>query len=234
MFRGGGARAVSQPSICLLPCKSQGVPLLIARCRLNAHWRRASCRQCRRGASLGCPPGPDRGSWSCDVSAILGRTGSSTSTNHRHQQPRPYRLTIMSCLPFASDTAVTALPDDILARLTVTTVSVGSSSMSASTMMPGSRLRSRADCTAGRERAGAGGRRAILLHRGIDQPTCLSRIRRTLSSGPLRCAKLIRCRGSDCARSNEDPRWLASPRSSDSLFPVKRHDDVPYPQGGRA
>jgi NRAMP (natural resistance-associated macrophage protein)-like metal ion transporter len=25
--------------------------------------------------SLGCPPGPGRGSWSCDASAILGRTG---------------------------------------------------------------------------------------------------------------------------------------------------------------
>jgi hypothetical protein len=25
--------------------------------------------------SLGCPSGPDRGSWSCEASAILGRTG---------------------------------------------------------------------------------------------------------------------------------------------------------------
>jgi hypothetical protein len=25
--------------------------------------------------SLGCPPGPGRGSWSCEASAILGRTG---------------------------------------------------------------------------------------------------------------------------------------------------------------
>jgi Periplasmic binding protein len=30
---------------------------------------------CRASFSLGCPSGPDRGSWSCEASAILGRTG---------------------------------------------------------------------------------------------------------------------------------------------------------------
>jgi hypothetical protein len=36
-----------------------GSPAALARCEL----------------SLGCPPGPDRGSWSCEASAIIGRTG---------------------------------------------------------------------------------------------------------------------------------------------------------------
>jgi Transposase len=37
---------------------------------LEGHNQLPSCE-----LSLGCPPGPDRGSWSCEASAILGRTG---------------------------------------------------------------------------------------------------------------------------------------------------------------
>ncbi len=50
-----------------LPITPEWIAMMVARAKGA---QRSSCE-----LSLGCPPGPDRGSWSCEASAILGRTG---------------------------------------------------------------------------------------------------------------------------------------------------------------